>query len=171
MTREQELLIEKYHKLPQYLARSWAKTQNLIDVDELESIANLALCRAADKYDPSRGVSFQWFCGKCIDNAIKSELTKLNKTAGNICYEEYQESIAGATVTTDIQKLPLKALRDAREKLTDIQREMLTDHYELGMPQREMATKYGRSQKYIFSSLRKAREDLALLMGPQEYDE
>lgn len=70
-------LIEGNMRLAIKIANSYSNTR--IDQDDLQSIAFVGLIRAADTFDPNKGVKFTTYMTTVIKNEIWSELRKVVK--------------------------------------------------------------------------------------------
>lgn len=58
--------------------RLFPKLPSGYDREDLESIGFMGLVRAAQGYDPGRGVAFSTYAYHCIDNAIRGQLQRAN---------------------------------------------------------------------------------------------
>jgi RNA polymerase sigma factor (sigma-70 family) len=58
--------------------RLFPKLPSGYDREDLESIGYMGLVRAAQGYDPGRGVAFSTYAYHCIDNAIRGQLQRAN---------------------------------------------------------------------------------------------
>lgn len=88
-----------------------------VDSDDLISIGNIALCRAAAKYKPDKGVKFHTYAAKSIINEIAKEFIRmsrqkrgggmntisLNVEISTSTHEELIETIADDTVDIEEQ--------------------------------------------------------------------
>lgn len=76
LTSEQQDLVVDNLALATDLAYKFSQRQNSLEFDELISIARYGLVRAAEKYDPSRGVKFSTFAYATIRNEILAEIER-----------------------------------------------------------------------------------------------
>jgi len=146
MTQEQQALIEAHMSIAQNKARKWSRCQDVLDYDELLSCAYLALTKAAQSFDSSRGCHFVGYVSVCIDNAVRSEmrapiLSKQNSSSQDI--DLVTEEQGGADIEDII------ALRQAISKLPVREKELLERYMQDGMNQRKLASELGTSQKKI----------------------
>lgn len=66
---ERDILVTRWFALPRWAANRWRHTdtvRKLGGVEDAESIGHLALIRAAELWDPSRGVAFNSYAVRCI---------------------------------------------------------------------------------------------------------
>lgn len=75
--KAKEEVIEKNIKFVGYFAHQFKKQG--ICIDDLMSIGKIGLIKGVNTYDPSRGVNFSSYVGKCILNEILMELIIVNK--------------------------------------------------------------------------------------------
>jgi len=54
------------------IAGDYAKTTHHVDVQDIKQEAGIALCRAADTYNPSLNIPFQGYARRCIVNRLNS---------------------------------------------------------------------------------------------------
>jgi RNA polymerase sigma factor (sigma-70 family) len=73
--------------------RSWPVSQ-VLDADDLYQEGVIGLCRAADLYDPGRGVAFSTFAWSCIHNRILLAYAELKKP-WRLAQEPYVASLEG----------------------------------------------------------------------------
>ena len=78
--REQELVTNHYH-VAKRSAATFLRNHRKLDRDEVESDACLALCRAAQHYDPERG-EFAPFAAAFIQNRLRDTGRRLALQAG-----------------------------------------------------------------------------------------
>lgn len=164
MTSEQQKLAEDNIKFATWKAKEWAKTQKHIPLDELISISQFALTKAAATYNPDKKTTFATYASFVINNDIKTELRKLNKTK-SISYEylaeaqfdldpETQESLS--TSINDVST----EFKLALNQLTEQERIILLEFYNDGYSQREIAARHNLSQTKVSLICQKARESL-----------
>jgi RNA polymerase sigma factor (sigma-70 family) len=157
MTQEQELLIEQHMDIARNKSRKWARSQDVLSYDELLSTAYMALVKAAQSYDATRGCHFVGYCSICIDNAIRSEmrapiLNKQNSSSSDV--DLVIEELHGA----DIEDLI--ALRQAVARLPQREKELLQRYMSDNMNQRKLASELGCSQTRVYEELREIYEFL-----------
>lgn len=66
----QEELILKNQGLIHYIARKLGKTPNDIDYEDIISIGQIGLCKAASTFDPSKKTKFFTYAYRCVENEI-----------------------------------------------------------------------------------------------------
>lgn len=62
-------LVESYAPLAEFFAKRYQKRG--VESEDLRQVAQLALVRAVDRFDPSFGVQFSTFAGRTIDGELK----------------------------------------------------------------------------------------------------
>lgn len=62
-------LVESYAPLAEFFANRYRKQTN--DPEDLRQVAQLALVKAVDRFDPEVGVNFSTFAGRTIDGELK----------------------------------------------------------------------------------------------------
>jgi RNA polymerase sigma-B factor len=67
--RAREELVERYLDLARHLARRYQRAA--VAVEDLEQVASLALVKAIDAFDPTRGTRFSSYAVPCISGALK----------------------------------------------------------------------------------------------------
>lgn len=163
MIQEQELLIQEHMHIAKSKAGKWCRQQNALTYDELLSTAYLALCKAAQSFDPDRGCHFVGFASICIENAIRSEMRP------SISYKQHTSSTEAEDVPEEKEGAEIEdllALRQALEKLPREDREFLMAYYSGdGKSQRGLAAEQGCSQKAVFKRLRELRDFLRYQMN------
>ncbi|MCL2531563.1 MAG: sigma-70 family RNA polymerase sigma factor [Oscillospiraceae bacterium] len=76
MTAEQKKRCEENIKLVYFFANKYRNCA--LEYDDIVSLAQLGLCKAAISYDPTRGLAFSSFAGRCIYCEIFCEVRKRN---------------------------------------------------------------------------------------------
>ena len=87
---------EDIGKIVSWRAKEWAQKQTYISYEDLLSVGYMAITKALKKYDESRGTKITTYIAICIDNAIKTAITKEakhteHKTAAEELYITKQE--------------------------------------------------------------------------------
>lgn len=77
-TRERDALIAGNIRLVVYIAKKFIGAG--LDFNELVSVGNMGLVKAADRYDPEKGIQFSTFASVVVSNEIRMALKKLNRT-------------------------------------------------------------------------------------------
>ena len=67
---------EDIGKIATWRAKEWSKKQTYISFEDLLSIAYMAITKALKKYDSEKGTKLTTYLTICIDNAIKTAITK-----------------------------------------------------------------------------------------------
>ena len=146
MNQYQEQLITDNINLAYWLAHRWAKTQSLIDTEELISISLFGLTIAAQSYKPDKENRFKNELKKQKKYQIKyneSEETPEGKPKKQVSYTpEYDESI-------DVQ-IALAALPEDY-------RTMIDEFYNLGYNQHEIAKRHNISQTKVSLMIKEAK--------------
>lgn len=118
-----EYLLKRYEPLinalnKKYLSKYW----HLLDPQELRAQTEFEFLKLLKKYDPKRGVDFDFFIKKMLNFSVLhyvERLTKINKNEGTADGEETVEKLSAVVFPDFITKLPLDLV------LTDYQRELL----------------------------------------------
>lgn len=85
MTTEEEKLVTDNMKLAYDLAWKFNnKLRGLIELQDLQSICFLGLCRAAQTYNSNLGTTFSTYYYKVANNEVMIELKKVNKEVSTI---------------------------------------------------------------------------------------
>lgn len=63
-------------KIATWRAKEWSKKQTYICFEDLLSIAYMAVAKAEKKFDDKKGTKITTYLTICIDNAIKTAITK-----------------------------------------------------------------------------------------------
>lgn len=67
---------EDLGRIASWRAKEWAKKQTYISFDDLLSIAYMSITKAIQKYDNSKNTKLTTYITICVDNAIKTAITK-----------------------------------------------------------------------------------------------
>lgn len=67
---------EDLGKIATWRAKEWSKKQTFISFEDLLSISYMAITKALKKYDSDKGTKVTTYITICIDNAIKTAITK-----------------------------------------------------------------------------------------------
>lgn len=78
MTEDQKTLIQDNVPLAYYVAKRW-KDNTHLEFDDIVSLCQLGLVKAALKYNPDKGVKFSTYAIPSMDNEIKQEIRKSRK--------------------------------------------------------------------------------------------
>lgn len=100
MTEQQKKLVEENHNL----IYGFLHKQNL-DPEEYYDLAAIALCEAAQIYDPDRGISFSTLGYRCMYNCIGHEIRKSNtKKRQGAVLSYYQATTDDSTSFLDLME-------------------------------------------------------------------
>lgn len=159
MNTYQQKLIEDNQKLAYWLAHRWAKTQSLIDVDELISISLFGLTIAAQSYNPDKNTQFNTYARLVIENRFKNELKKQKKY--QLKYTETEEPNQNGTAKAPVSYTPdydeTIDVRRAIEALPEDYRLMIDEFYNLGYNQHEIAARHNISQTKVSLMIKEAK--------------
>ena len=96
---ERDAMIQRYLPLARALARRYRRGPE--PLEDLEQVACLALVRAADAFDPTRGTAFSSYAVPCIVGAIK---------------RHFRDSGWAIRVPRELQELALRVERVSDER-------------------------------------------------------
>ena len=82
LTDEQQKLVEANHNLIYFLLKTYKWT-----IDKYYDIAAIGLCKAAQRYDESRGVNFSTYAMRVMYNEVIKEIRK-EKAKKRSAFEE-----------------------------------------------------------------------------------
>ena len=159
MNTQQQQLIEDNIKLAYWLAHKWAKSQSLIDTEELISISLFGLTMAAQSYKSDKNTQFNTYARLVIENRFKNELKKQKKY--QIKYNESEETPDGKP------KKPQASYTPEYDEAIDVQialaalpedyRLMIDEFYNLGYNQHEIAKRHNISQTKVSLMIKEAK--------------
>lgn len=75
LTAEQQRLVKENHKLIYVYA--W---ENKLNLDEFYDVLAIALCKAAESFDETKGFKFMTFAFRCMDNSVTHYMRSKNRT-------------------------------------------------------------------------------------------
>lgn len=149
---------------------------NLYDQrDYYYSAGIIGLIKAANAFDPEKGIKFATYASRCIQNEILMECRRLNavRRQNNTVslYEPVSNDTEGLLVmdfiSSDfdieedyINKEQKKALNKAISMLNDDEKELINCYYYKNMNQCELAKKFGITQCSISRNLTKCYKKL-----------
>jgi RNA polymerase sigma factor (sigma-70 family) len=160
MTQTQNNLIEDNMKFAYWRAYEWAKKQKNIEIEDLISIALLALTKAAATYDPTKNSKFTSYASFVINNEITTELRK------SVNYKAFSDNLKEAESEDEVSMTHDSIddgmdLKEAIGLIPAQSRDMLLDFYQEGLSQYEIADKYGVSQTTVSIIIKKAKKVIA----------
>lgn len=165
---ERNDLIEQNFSLVYYFALKYRFVY--YDFDELLSLAQFGLCKAADSYDESRGVKFATYASRCIINEIMLFLRKwgpklareislhnvIHKGRGandDILLEDVIAVVDDGVLDIMEQKEQRAELRTALDRLSMREKQVIQMRYGLDngkkQTQKEVSEAFGISQSYV----------------------
>ena len=155
------------------------------DFDDLVSLASLALCRAAEVFDPSKGYKFTTLFFRIWNNAVAFEVRRMfslkrYNPAGVLSYDRIVNDETGATYLDMIESdddTPETAVirNESRQKLNQFISELSGTQekvfylYHSGMKQKEVSSAMGISQSYASRILGKTYRRLEKQMADLGY--
>lgn len=161
-----QTLIERNLRLVVYLARRFENTG--INMEDLISIGTIGLIKAINTFRSDKNIKLATYASRCIENEILMFLRKNSAQRTEISFDEPlstdwdgKELLLSDVLGTDADTVmrPIEAdvdrklLRDAVEKLSGRERDIITLRFGLGgrkeMTQKEVADRMGISQSYI----------------------
>jgi RNA polymerase sigma factor (sigma-70 family) len=152
------------------IAGAYAASIRHVDVKDIKQEASVALCRAADTYDPSRNVPFRAYAHRCITNRLDSlyragqkqaqEETTLDTTffLDDVNDETFKDQIPAVEVDAAREahrNEVRRALAEGMNKLTPNQREIL-EARSRGESFREIADRLGVTKQAVKSTADRA---------------
>lgn len=159
MNEYQIKLIEDNTNLAYWLAHKWAKTQSLIDVEELMSISLFGLTIAAQSYNPNKNTQFNTYARLVIENRFKNELKKQKKYT--LRYTESEEPMekceVKAQASYELDYDETIDVRKALEALPEDYQLMIDEFYNLGYNQHEIAARHNISQTKVSLMIKEAK--------------
>ena len=177
---------ENGRKLARSILRRWRVRMNL---DEVDSIVDLTLCEAAQRFSPEKGASFMTFYfyhlrGQLVravsESANNSKLVlsfgvtfgdeSLNQASigEELCKNDLNEQIFGKSYTADcpenrlLRKEDINLCKDACEKLDELEQEVLYRSYAKEEALVDIARSLGYSRCHISRVKKRALERLGL---------
>jgi RNA polymerase sigma factor (sigma-70 family) len=152
------------------IAVAYAASIRHVDVKDIKQEASIALCRAADTYDPSRNVPFRAYAHRCITNRLDS----LYRAGQKQAHEEttldtafFLDDVNDETFKDQIPAIEVDAAREAHRnevrhalaegmnRLTPNQRDIL-EARSRGESFREIADRLGVTKQAVKSAAERA---------------
>ena len=153
MNDQQQALVEDNIALAYWLSGQWYRTYaTFLEKDELTSIIFEAFCKAAIKFDPSRGCPFSGFAARCAKNKLISECVK-------ICTrDKYLASKKGEAIVNPPDSSAYMDLCIALSELPERSRDIFLRHYQDGDLQIDIAQDYGLSPSRVCEIIQETRD-------------
>jgi len=163
-----KILISHNLRLVVYLARKFENTG--VGVEDLISIGTIGLIKGIHTFNPEKNIKLATYASRCIENEILMHLRRTNKLKLEVSFDEplnvdwdgnelllsdilgTEEDVIYRDLETEAE---IEVLRNAMEKLSDREREIIELRYgynrknEKEMTQKEVADLLGISQSYI----------------------
>lgn len=175
---EVERIVEKYYRLAFKIASKWVKS-SLIEQDEANSLALLALMKCIrGAYNPKKG-KFSTYLGRAVDNEIRMWLRGENKRSKILYFDDIKycdsegnemswlDSIKSSLLGPDESLGEKETLKEAIEiferasvHMSKKERECIYLSVVNGVTHAEIGEVVGISQSYVSRLLRNAREKL-----------
>ena len=152
LTDAQRKLIDDHIKVAVSEAQFAGKRYSSLSSEELKSIALLTLVEAAIKYDPLKA-SFKGFLGVLIKQAVIDAQRNENTGRKNIL-EGNMDELQSKTMENH------QDLWFAIDALNDRDRQMIIDHYFVGLSQVEIAKNKNISTTSVCLAIKKARKKI-----------
>jgi RNA polymerase sporulation-specific sigma factor len=158
LTTKQRELAANNIKFAYHQAHYWVQRLPQYDWDEIFSLCQLGLVKAARSFDESRGLKFTTLCTESIKNEVlrmlRTQRTKKRKGTPLYLYEMLPGSEEIMYVDTlsveDTYTLENKSyLKELFGVLTDTERDVLKMYYYDEIKQEDIANVYGFSQTHI----------------------
>lgn len=160
------VLVSRYFKL--IFIKSEIYADSLTDSDDLCQEGLMGLLRAAESFDPSRGVKFSTFAEVCIVNRMKSLLTKGYKspeTVEDIDALSDARSLHESETPESIylyKEYFSQLLSDIDAVLSDSEKRVFSLCVQ-GLSYRDTAKKLGIAEKSVDNAMQRARRKIRAL--------
>jgi len=170
LTAEQQELVTNNHQLIYGFCN-----QRNISLEENYDLCAIGLCKAAEIFDPSRGLSFSTLAYRCMANEVQMQKRKENTIArkADVSADSLDRTIktdGGTTITLhDVLSNTLVAnhnplstvmFKDFYESLTE-QEKIVIAYRMAGLKQREIAERIHKSRAYVCMILSRVKEKVA----------
>lgn len=142
-TKARDRLAEIYYGLTQRVAGRVAKSlPGHVDRDDIVSMGTLGLFRALERYDPSRGTSFETFCPASVRSLILDELRKQDWAPRSLRRRQREQDGARERLESDLGRsptddelaqeleVPAREVRDTRRRTEQSHHQSLDEHLE-----------------------------------------
>jgi RNA polymerase sporulation-specific sigma factor len=146
---DQKRLIDENLVWAHSIAGAYAASIRHVDVKDIKQEASIALCRAADTYDPSRNVPFRAYAHRCITNRLDS----LYRAGQKQVHEEttldtafFLDDVNDETIKDQIPALEVDAAREAHRN--EVRRALAEGMSRLTPNQRDILEARSRGESY-----------------------
>jgi len=158
-----QVLVESHFKLAKFIARRECKRLDYWDVDELISVACLALMRSAKTFSESVGVKFSTYCGKLVEWEVRSEVRRQRRRWMERVVSDSCKSYKIDYATDFDTKAELADMREAIKQLTPPHQELISNVLR-GESIGDIARQRGVSKQAIQQQLDRAKLRLNQIM-------
>lgn len=174
-------LIENYTNLVSRIARRYFLIGG--EMDDLVQEGLIGLCGAIKTYNLSSDVAFKSFAYLCINNAIKTVLTKSNRQKNSMLnnylsvdeQNEDEDSWAVILISDElspedemIKKQKIKAIVKEINNILDTKQKIIFNMYLNNYKYTEIASSIGKDVKYIDNTLTQIKKKLAHLKEKED---
>jgi RNA polymerase sigma factor (sigma-70 family) len=131
------------------IAGAYAATIRHVDVKDIKQEAGVALCRAADTYDPCRKVPFRAYAHTCITNRLDSLYRAGQKQAHEqttLDSPAFFDDVNDETLKDQIPSPDVDSAREAHRN--EVRRALAAGMYRLTANQREILEARSRGESY-----------------------
>ncbi|MCB0338577.1 MAG: sigma-70 family RNA polymerase sigma factor [Bdellovibrionales bacterium] len=186
---QQEALILEHRRIGRKMAQSMLNRWNArLEKDDFCSVVDLALCVAAQRFDPDRGVQFTTFLYYYLKGELVSMIYKasaepvasqdnlahlidtheckfsLEEHSSN-CFDSSKES-QGSPLEEFLRKELAEILSDPLRSLRSLERQIVTGSLILDKPIDDLARELGITRSHVSRTKKKALTKLAKLLDP-----
>lgn len=168
-TTSRQRLIEGNMRLALYVSKQF---ENALESEELVAISMVGLVKAANAFEPNKGIKFNTFASVVIKNEILMAIRKNRKTWRDISLyssmgvddkgneQEIWETIGDLKSEKQMDRVEIQELiRTIREGLNEEERYVIAQWVD-GVPQRKTAEILGVTQSRVSKLTKKAFEKL-----------
>lgn len=173
-TTSRQRLIEGNMRLALYVSKQF---ENALESEELVAISMVGLVKAANAFEPNKGIKFNTFASVVIKNEILMAIRKNRKTWRDISLyssmsvddkgneQEIWETIGDLKSEKQMDRVEIQELiRTVREGLNEEERYVIAQWVD-GVPQRKTAEILGVTQSRVSKLTKKAFEKLRKRSG------
>lgn len=173
-TTSRQRLIEGNMRLALYVSKQF---ENALESEELVAISMVGLVKAANAFEPNKGIKFNTFASVVIKNEILMAIRKNRKTWRDISLyssmgvddkgneQEIWETIGDLKSEKQMDRVEIQELiRAIREGLNEEERYVIAQWVD-GVPQRKTAEILGVTQSRVSKLTKKAFEKLRKRSG------
>lgn len=158
--KNEELVLDNM-PLAGHIAKKYLSTG--YEYDDLMQEGAIGLIIAAEKFDPERGCRFSVWAGTCIENSIRMYLRREKKHKRCVMSLDQEacedgsrlEGLIGFQADGFEDILEQDLLRRAVGVLTPEEQKLVRMYYFDGIPQKELARRYGTRQSMVSKRLKR----------------